>query len=41
MMDINVDLLQWFKNLLIKKFLAAVLKMRIFLIPLLAVSKYF
>ena len=29
MMDINVDLLQWFKNLLIKKFLAAVLKMRI------------
>ena len=32
MIDINVDLLQWFINFLMKNLLAAVLKMRIFLI---------
>ena len=30
-MDINVDLLQWFKNVLIKKLLVAISKMKIFL----------
>ena len=31
-MDINVDLVQWFKNVLLKKLLVVVLKMKIFLI---------
>ena len=30
-MDINVDLLQWFKNVLIKKLLVAISKLKIFL----------